>query len=358
VRALVFALALLVPYSVRCQTRVVTNDAPVAANCSIRLIEDLRLGVEDHPVQQSFGAILSLAIAPDGTMFVLDPTAFSLSKFSPSGVFLRQIGAKGRGPGEFESPYRVIATNTRVFVYDRALGRIVAFTTDGKAITEALVPFASVSQPFMAADLDGGVYLALAPVNAKSTTPIIHHFDADLKRVGSFGTLTIPDTTDMRLLGSGPLKVDSDNKLWFAPFSGFELRRYSATGQLELTATRVNQYRYFPRPFQRIREMPGGRAQVSYDNDRALTTNLDIDPHRNIWYFTRDVPGKHSVIDVFSREGKYLEHYEFPLDRGPSKLDAAGRLYAVTSERGYPQVVRYRVQHLATDRRSACASVR
>jgi hypothetical protein len=125
--------------------------------------------------------------------------------------------------------------------------------------------------------------------------------------------------------------------------SAYELRRYTVSGQLELTVTRDDQFAYLPRPFQQVKSLGGGRAQVSFDNDRAFTTNLDVDPEGNVWYFTRDVPQKRTVIDVYSPAGVYLYNYEFPNTDSPSRLDGSGQLYAVTADGAYSQIIRYRV---------------
>jgi 6-bladed beta-propeller len=67
--------------------------------------EIMRLGARDSPREELFsGPLLTTATCPDGSTYVLDYDAGSISVFSAEGAFVRRIGRRGRGPGEFMAP--------------------------------------------------------------------------------------------------------------------------------------------------------------------------------------------------------------------------------------------------------------
>lgn len=82
---------------------------------------------------QHFDKPTDVAVAPDGTFYVSDGYGNSrVAKFSQSGRFLLDWGKKGQAPGEFDLPHSIALDRFgRVYVADRANGRIQVFTVDG-----------------------------------------------------------------------------------------------------------------------------------------------------------------------------------------------------------------------------------
>ena len=54
-----------------------------------------------------FGAIYSFDVDAWGRIFVLDDQAQEVRIFDPDGTFVRTVGKKGEGPGEFTSAVSV-----------------------------------------------------------------------------------------------------------------------------------------------------------------------------------------------------------------------------------------------------------
>lgn len=68
----------------------------------LRLVEDLRLGsgpAETGP--DAFGDVVSLAASRDGVLYVADRLAREIVVFDETGTFVRRMGRRGDGPGEF-----------------------------------------------------------------------------------------------------------------------------------------------------------------------------------------------------------------------------------------------------------------
>lgn len=67
-------------------------------------------------------------------VYVCDSRASSVFKFDPAGKFLKSIGRKGQGPGEFNLPFKIAVTSDRLFVYDLMNRRLCALTLEGEFI--------------------------------------------------------------------------------------------------------------------------------------------------------------------------------------------------------------------------------
>lgn len=69
--------------------------------------------------EQDFGTIIAAKVGANGNVFALDHMNARLTAFSPDGRVLWRAGRSGRGPGEFQLPYRLdVAPNGEIFVYD------------------------------------------------------------------------------------------------------------------------------------------------------------------------------------------------------------------------------------------------
>jgi DNA-binding beta-propeller fold protein YncE len=82
-------------------------------------------------------------VAPNGDIFVAeghsdaDTANARILKFSKDGKFIKAIGKKGTGPGEFAQPHALaMDSQGRLFVGDRSNNRIQILDQDGKYITE------------------------------------------------------------------------------------------------------------------------------------------------------------------------------------------------------------------------------
>ena len=106
------------------------------------------------------------AIAPDGSIYVVDGGNFRVQKFSADGKFLSTFGSIGRQSGQFSRPKEMaIDKNGNIYVVDSAFGNFQIFNSDEKLLlavgsrTNTLAP-AKFSLPSgIAVDDDGRVYI-------------------------------------------------------------------------------------------------------------------------------------------------------------------------------------------------------
>jgi len=98
------------------------------------LEEDLSIGNEDDENYLFYG-IRDIQVDTDGNIYVLDSGNHRLQVFDKNGNYLRTIGKKGRGPGEFITPSRLQLDDEtgNIFVTDRSR-TIIIFEKGGKYI--------------------------------------------------------------------------------------------------------------------------------------------------------------------------------------------------------------------------------
>jgi hypothetical protein len=117
---------------IRDGVRTVKNPAePLHGRITLSLEEDLVIG-NDKDAQTLFFMKISVAVDRSGNIFIWDPDSFRIQKFEKSGRYLRTIGKKGEGPGEFMSPYQLrfqADEGGRLYVWDNA--KIHLFSVDG-----------------------------------------------------------------------------------------------------------------------------------------------------------------------------------------------------------------------------------
>ncbi len=90
-----------------------------------------RRGIADG----EFNLPLQAALAPDGTLHVMDSGNFRVQSFSEDGKYLSSFGSAGRYPGQFARP-RGIATDRdgNIYIVDTAFGNVQIFNAGGQLL--------------------------------------------------------------------------------------------------------------------------------------------------------------------------------------------------------------------------------
>lgn len=107
------------------------------------LVPDLTVGQVDGADELTFGRIGGMVVGRDGTMYVYDAhqTVGLIRLYSPSGEFIRTLGAKGGGPGEYgQINGFALAANGDLVLWDASGGRINRYAADGSFLESFRVP--------------------------------------------------------------------------------------------------------------------------------------------------------------------------------------------------------------------------
>jgi hypothetical protein len=105
----------------------------------VELILEERVTDKDMPAGSEFQNPRGLAVDAKGYVYVADAGANDIKVFGPDGKFVRTLGRKGQGPGEFQGPELIETSGEKLFVWETLNRRISLLRLDGSFIKS--VPF-------------------------------------------------------------------------------------------------------------------------------------------------------------------------------------------------------------------------
>lgn len=172
-------------------------------------VPEMRIGELEGADEYTFGAVSEMGVGAAGDLYVFDRQAMQLRRYGADGRFVRNIGRKGGGPGEYDRVNGLaVATDGRVFLWDAGNARVTIFTAEG--------------EPEATWRMQGGFFTSNAL--ALDSAGRVH------TRVGTFG----PDVTAWRTIvvryGAGGAPVDTlETPRFELPFNQIVARRERST---------------------------------------------------------------------------------------------------------------------------------
>ena len=110
------------------------------------LVEELSIGVADGAEQYMFGEIADIALGRDGSIYAFDRQVPAIRQYDSQGKFVRTIGRRGQGPGEYRSTSGIATMRDgRLLLWDTGNWRINVYAADGEVLTQWLTPSGSSS---------------------------------------------------------------------------------------------------------------------------------------------------------------------------------------------------------------------
>jgi len=212
----------------------------------------LVVGTELGPMYE-FDRVAGAARLHDGRIVVADGGSMSLRFFDSTGTFLKSVGRRGGGPGEFQALRVFFAMPGDTLVAGADIGGDLSyFTGDGRylerrGVMNPSIPIANAGMPAMLAPLDGSGTRAVAALSRpKPRGPgsrWVDSFplaivDAQNAEVGQLGTLP---AMDLAMSDGNPRQVwfgaaavyASGNGLFYIGYgSEYTIRVYSSHGKL------------------------------------------------------------------------------------------------------------------------------
>jgi hypothetical protein len=105
------------------------------------LVEELSIGVADGTEEYILGEIGDVALGRDGSLYVYDGQVPIVRHYDANGKFLRSIGRRGSGPGEYRSVSGIATTpDGRLLVWDTGNWRVNVYAASGDFVTQWLTP--------------------------------------------------------------------------------------------------------------------------------------------------------------------------------------------------------------------------
>lgn len=142
------------------QPQVVQSNGPGSWGASVRLVEELRIGVAEGADEYTFGRIGGLAVGKAGAIFVADAQGPRVRMYDAQGKFVRNVGRTGSGPGEYNAFGGIRAfPDGRVALWDNRNRRIVVYAPNGDFSTSHTVQSGLFSADVFQVDRDGRFYV-------------------------------------------------------------------------------------------------------------------------------------------------------------------------------------------------------
>ena len=109
----------------------VSPAAGQTAHWTLDSTPDYVLGASPVDINDQFGRILSVAVAADGGLVVLDANPLRLRSYRPDGSFRSDFSGEGDGPDEMRGPLQLAVVDDLAVVVDEQ-GKRLRFDLDGK----------------------------------------------------------------------------------------------------------------------------------------------------------------------------------------------------------------------------------
>ncbi len=144
-------------------TLVVRTVAGSVWGDSVIMREDLAIGVLEGRDELMFGSIQELAVDTSDGIYVFDGGAPALRYFDASGNYVRTLGGKGSGPGEYEDAALGLAVRSdgRIVLRDPRNSRLNVYEPDGTPSTQMPVASGLFTANAMVLDTADHVFLKI-----------------------------------------------------------------------------------------------------------------------------------------------------------------------------------------------------
>ena len=110
------------------------KNIPADEKLEIKIKELFTIDSEDEKLNDSsrtINSIYTIHVDYDGNIYVLDNTRSNIKKFDKNGKFIKSIGRKGQGPGEFGFCITAEIMNEEIVCNDYDAQKLVVFDKDG-----------------------------------------------------------------------------------------------------------------------------------------------------------------------------------------------------------------------------------
>jgi hypothetical protein len=219
--------------------------------------------------EQEFGSIVAAKVGANGNVYVADHVNATVTAFSPAGRVLWKVGRKGRGPGEFQIPYRMdVGLGGEVSVFDLGTGEVTTLSPEGRFIRRVRLPFSFRQLDGIVGRGNGELIVSgYSTANDRVSRRGLHRFRmvaGQLVHVSSFGPL--PSARDRAVLAywaTGPVALARNGDILYLLRLPYEIHRYDPAGRERAVLRPRVPLRAVPDDFVRIERTARGTETSS-----------------------------------------------------------------------------------------------
>jgi hypothetical protein len=209
--------------------------------------EEMRIGALEGDPEFQFGQVGFISLDSKDQIYVADIQAQHIQVYAPDGSYVRTIGKRGSGPGEFQgAAFVLVGPGDTLLVPDVQNQRINRFTPDGSVLGSVRIELQQ-GLPIIFQGTEGGLMAQQVRQFALPGQPAIENPQDAIRTLAPDGTvqdtlLTFASGETFQLSGGAPqFKFYSaepawdvtDDRLLFAVNDDYRIDVYSTTGELE-----------------------------------------------------------------------------------------------------------------------------
>jgi len=200
------------------------------------------------------GPLVTPFLGESGQLFVLDHGRVAVAAFDPTGKFLRWMGGRGNGPGEFMQPWIQRVENGVISIYDRIQHRVSEYSYEGQYIGGYKLQFPSAHEyelhRMQAGNLisiqrqqkteDGYIWEQRRAIAYTVNEDTLWHVESDWLQVGAaviyayFGASPLYSRSDLSLAATPSIYYDTDRGIFMVRDASPHIQLYSPSGELRL----------------------------------------------------------------------------------------------------------------------------
>jgi len=348
------------------------SETPLYPEKSVEFVEDLTISSENDKGEILLYLPILCAVNEEGNIYIGDYQDSSIKVFDPQGKYLKSIGRKGNGPGEFQAVLDLsFLPDGRYLVLDSEQMRISFFSADDQFIS---------SHNFQNSGFDlflttSSLYIrgeSLAEPGAKKyefkSRLFVRAYDLSGKELFSYGEFTArqrgfindPDGSfSYRLPYSVYSIMEGDNKnerLYHSLNDKYVIDVYDKNGKIIRKIDRS--YEPIPTTAKDMERYIDGWGNTSEKTQslvekftkmptvKTVTERMIVDDVGNLWVETNDLQEEKDRLlrayDIFNEDGMYV--YKVWLERAPG-LFKGEHMYRLERDEktDYRFLKRYRV---------------
>jgi hypothetical protein len=311
----------------------------------------LDLGVGEGDANYQFGVVADALRLSDGSVIVADGQMNEVRMYDAGGRYVRTIGRKGGGPGEFQGLWNLfLLPGDTVAAHDYMASRLTLFAPGGAlARTVTLAPLDKLVPPRPLGIFADGTLVAGPMYNpsfeAAGSTPTrdtttLTRYSAAGAQAGSLGRILGEESFSMVSggkeerfairqpvpFGHNTVVVVSGTRMLVADNTRYELAEHTPDGRVTrlirrdvpaepVTDADRTDYLERNRPAEgdRLREMQERMlSQVPFPERKSAFQALRIDDRGNAWVQRHAPPDVETPWDVFDPDGRLLGTVPMP----------------------------------------------
>jgi hypothetical protein len=313
------------------------------------LSKELSIGLKEGPAEYMFSQLQDVDVDAEGNIYALDQREVQVRVYDAKGAYLRTIGRRGQGPGEFRLPGFVqITKQGELLVYDYAMSRASFFTPDGSLLRQE-----TTRMPLMPLAMDSRGYFtgykmgAPPPIGGK----VLIRYDPDFQKAN---TIAQDEQGQPRMFDIGKPTIygcvgPNDEIIWG---NSEDYVLYFANSEGKITKKVRREYDPVPITAAEKKEFEEKYAEplshgmsIKFRNNYPVFRGIFVDENGHVLVKTYEVDktGK-GLYDVFDAEGRYLAKVTLKANLSEQSAWRKDKLYTIEMDNlDYPTVVRYRV---------------